>query len=93
MWKITLEQVITSVVEKKENLYDQNFDGEANWWDVVNFPCMQMSLVMSLRFIFGDDWNDAPRSPRFFFNVISLESRPLIFVYLHTRTQKSSNVI
>ena len=66
MWKITLEQVITSVVEKKENLYDQNFDGEANWWDVVNFPCMQMSLVMSLRFIFGDDWNDAPRSPRFF---------------------------
>ena len=66
MWKITLEQLITSVVEKKENLYDQNFDGEANWWDVVNFPCMQMSLVMSLRFIFGDDWNDAPRSPRFF---------------------------
>ena len=47
--------MITSVVEKKENLYDQNFDGEANWWDVVNFPCMQMSLVMSLRFIFGDD--------------------------------------
>ena len=77
MWKITLEQVITSVVEKKENLYDQNFDGEANWWGVVNFPCMQMSLVMSLWFI----------------NVISLESSPLIFVYLHTRTQKSSNVI
>ena len=66
MWKITLEQVITSVVEKKKNLYDQNFDGEANWSDVVNFPCMQMSLVMNRRFIFGDDWNDAPRSPRFF---------------------------
>ena len=27
---------------------------------VVNFHCMQMSLVMSMRFIFGDDWNDAP---------------------------------
>ena len=24
--------------------------------------CMQMSLVMSMRFIFGDDWNDAPYS-------------------------------
>ena len=66
MWKITLEQVTTSVAEKKKNLYDQNFDGEANWSDVVNFPCMQISLVMSRRFIFGDDWNDAPRSPWFF---------------------------
>ena len=43
------------MVEKKKNLYDQNFDGEANWSDVVNFLCMQMSLVMSRRFIFGDD--------------------------------------
>ena len=66
MWKITLEQVITSVVEKKKNLYDQNFDDEASWSDVVNFPCMQMSLVMSWRFISGDNWNDAPSSPRFF---------------------------
>ena len=40
----TLEQVITSVV-----------DDEANWLGAVNFPCMQMSLVMSIRFIFGDD--------------------------------------
>ena len=45
----------TSVAEKKKNLYDQNFDGEANWSDAVNFPCMQISLVMSRRFIFGDD--------------------------------------
>ena len=66
MWKITLEQVITSVVEKKKNLYDQNFDGEASWSDVVNFPCMQMNLVMSWRFISDDNWNDAPSSPRFF---------------------------
>ena len=42
-------------VEKKKNLYDQNFDGEANRSDVVKFPCMQMRLVMSRRFIFGDD--------------------------------------
>ena len=28
------------------------------WLGVVNFHCMQMSLVMSMWFIFGDDWND-----------------------------------
>ena len=39
---ITLEQVITSI------------DGEANWSGVVNFHSMQMSLAMSMRFIFGD---------------------------------------
>ena len=27
-----------------------------------DFHCMQMSLVMSMRFIFGDDWNEAPCS-------------------------------
>ena len=27
-----------------------------------DFHCMQLSLVMSMRFIFGDDWNDAPCS-------------------------------
>ena len=51
---ITLEQVITSVVEKKNNLAEQNFDGEANWSAVVNFHCMQMGLVTSMRFIFSD---------------------------------------
>ena len=24
-----------------------------------DFRCMQMSLVMNMGFIFGDDWNDA----------------------------------
>ena len=43
------------VVEKRENLKEQNFDGEANWSGVVNFHCIQMSLVMSMRFIFGAD--------------------------------------
>ena len=47
---ITLEQVITSVVEKEKNLKEQNFDSETNWSGVVNFYCMQMSLVMSMRF-------------------------------------------
>ena len=50
---ITLEQVITSVVGKSLN--EQNFDGEANWQGVVSFYCMQMSLVLSMRFSFGDE--------------------------------------
>ena len=40
---------------RKKNLNEQNFDGQANWSGVVNFHCMQMSLVMSVRFLFGDD--------------------------------------
>ena len=43
---ITLEQVNASVVEK--NLNEPNFHGEANWSSVVNFHCMQMSLLMSM---------------------------------------------
>ena len=30
-----------------------------------DFHCLQMSLVMSIRFIFGDDWNDALSWSRF----------------------------
>ena len=49
-------KLITSVVEKKKNnLNEQNFDSEANWSGVVNFHCMQISPVMSVRFTFGDD--------------------------------------
>ena len=40
--------------QKKNNLAEQNFDGEANWSAVVNFHCMQMDLVMSMQFVFGD---------------------------------------
>ena len=29
--------------------------GEANWLGVINFHCMQMSLMISMRFFFGDD--------------------------------------
>ena len=39
---ITLEQVTTSEAEKKKNLSEQNYDGEGNWSDVVNFHCMQI---------------------------------------------------
>ena len=64
----------TSVVDKI-NLNEHNFDGEANWSGVVDFHCMQMSLVISLLSIFvGND-------------ITSPESRPFIFVYLFTRTQ------
>ena len=30
---------------------------KANWSSVVYFHCMQMILVISILFIFGDDWN------------------------------------
>ena len=48
---ITLEQVISSVVNKKNKVNEQNFDGEANWSGVVNFHCMPMSPVMGMRFV------------------------------------------
>ena len=36
--------------------FSEKVDGEAiNWSGVENFHCMKMSLVMSMRFIFGDD--------------------------------------
>ena len=36
--------------------FSENFDGEViNLSRVENFHCMKMSLVMSMRFIFGDD--------------------------------------
>ena len=44
-------------------------DGEANWSGVVNFHCMQMSLVLSVLFIFGDDRNDVPCSSHFFWSL------------------------
>ena len=77
---ITLEQVITSVVEKKYSLNDQNFDGEDNWSVVISFHCMQVSLLMSMRFIFGDDWNDA-----------SVHHVSLIFVYSRTLVTRPLN--
>ena len=45
---ITLEEVNISVVEKKQNLYEKNFNDEANPSGVVNFHSMQMSFAMSM---------------------------------------------
>ena len=42
-----------------------------------DFHCVQMSLMMSMQFILGDDWNDACK---FGNDIIFPESRPLIFV-------------
>ena len=35
------------------------------WCGWVNIHFMQMSLVMSMQFIFGDDWSDTPSWSRF----------------------------
>ena len=54
------------------------------------FSQTKMGLVMSMRFIFGDDSNDVLFSSRvcsLAMDVIYLESRHLIFVYLYMRTQ------
>ena len=36
-------------------MHERKFDGETNCSGVVNFHAMQTSLVISMRFIFGDD--------------------------------------
>ena len=55
---ITLEQVnITECSKKKKKEYQL---AKLRWSGVVNFHCMQMILVMSMRFIFGDDRNEVP---------------------------------
>ena len=57
-----------------------------------DFYCMQMNLVISMRFIFDDDRNDACKLNTFspFGNdVIFPKSRPLIFVYHYARVLKS----
>ena len=54
----------TSVVKKKKNnLHELNW--EANLLGVVNFHCLQMSLVMSMPFIFSDE--NVPYSSYFLF--------------------------
>ena len=73
--------------------FSENFDGEAiNWSGVVNFHCVQMSLVMSMHFFLV--MIDMTCALFIVFlvsskDVISLE---LIFVYLYTRSQSLSNM-
>ena len=56
---ITLEEVNTSAEHFSGRKKEESELAKANWSGVVNFYCMKMSLVMSMRFIFGDDWNEA----------------------------------
>ena len=46
---ITLEQVNTTVVEKIRTIFLKL--AKPGWSGVVNFHCMQMGIVMSMRFI------------------------------------------
>ena len=54
---IILKQVNASVAGKKKKTI--------RWWSYVNFHLMQFCLVMIMRFIFGDDWNNTPCWSRF----------------------------
>ena len=64
--------------------FTENFDAEAiNWSGVVNFHGMKMSLVMSMRFIFGDDRNDTPCSLCFYF---------LAMICICTRVYSEENI-
>ena len=54
---ITLKQVNFTECSKKK---EESELAKLRWSGVVNFHCMQMTLVMSMRFIFGDDRNEVP---------------------------------
>ena len=61
-----------------------------NWLGVVNSYCMQMSLVMGMPFLFSAMIEMMHYLHHILLlgnDVISLKSRPLIFVYLFTCTQ------
>ena len=56
------------------------------WSGAVNFHRMQMSLLMSVWFIFGDDWNDVPCKSLFWYLTMMyfLWNRgPWIRVFIH----------
>ena len=74
---------VTSVVENKNNLLSKtDFDGETNWSGIVNFHCMQKSLVMSMRFILFSAMIEMTR----YLHQVSLS-----FVYLHTFSNQFRN--
>ena len=60
--------------------------GEAYWSDFVNFHCIQLSLVRSMWFIF--EIVKVTRLVHRIFDIISIKSRPLVFMYLQMRTHK-----
>ena len=81
---ITLQQANTSVVEKKE----ESSMVRLFWLGVVNFHHIQMSIVFSMQFIFNWQWLKWRTMFITFLlsgnDVISLKSRPLIFVFLYS---------
>ena len=82
---ITLEQVNTTEWSKKMRILISK---------TAMVGCCKLSLyanglVMSMRFIFGDDWNDVPCKSLFWSLAIMLflwNRGPWISVYLYTRT-------
>ena len=67
---------------KQEQSFEQNFDGETSWSSIVNFHCMQKSLVMSMRFILFSAMIEMTR----YLHQVSLS-----FVYLHTFSNQFRN--
>ena len=67
---------------KQEQSFEQNFDGETNWSGIVNFHCMQKSLVMSMRFISFSAMIEMTR----YLHQVSLS-----FVYLRTFSNQFRN--
>ena len=51
---ITMEQLNT-VLSGRKKKKEESYLAKLRWSDVVNFHCMQMSLVMRTRFVFGND--------------------------------------
>ena len=76
-----------SVVGKK--------NGEANWPSVVNFHCMQIECCDKHADYFRRWLKQGAKFFTFSYfgnNVFSLESKPLIFVYLCTRTKQNYRI-
>jgi len=97
---ITLEQVITLVVEKKNDLNEQNFDGEANWSGVVNFHCMQMSFVLSMHGVTIEMTRHVHHVSLIFVHLLPCEQssfdiprRRICSQGMHLHTRSSSNTI
>ena len=67
---------------KQDQSFEQNFDGETNWSGIVNFHCMQKSLVMSMRFILFSAMIEMTR----YLHQVSLS-----FVYLSNQFRNTLN--
>ena len=69
-WILSLERVDYFGTSKHFSGWKKtNSISKTSIMSVVNFHCMQMSLVMSMQFIFSDDWNDTPCSHHVFLSL------------------------